>query len=83
MEIAYNKPPVYTTTYEYAKVVGVRALQLSAGSPPLVEYNGKFNPVSIAKREIAARVLSYYIIRKLPDGTEEQHNIKDMMIRDT
>lgn len=82
MDLPYKRPPVYTTTYEYAKLVGIRALQLSMGAKPLVKFE-KFDPIRIAQAEINARALPYYIIRKLPDGTEEQHNIQDMIIRDT
>ena len=38
--------------YERAKILGVRALQISMGSPIMIELKEETNPVDIARREL-------------------------------
>ena len=80
--IPFCRPPVYTTSYEFAKMVGLRALKLSAGEKPLIVVEGAFNPVRIAKEEVLAKLVPFVVIRKLPDGTIEKFNLSDMIIRE-
>ena len=72
----------YMTRYEYAKLVGCRALLIKEGDPPKVECEGVFDPLEIAKKEIHERVIPLAIKRRLPNGREEILYISDMNIRD-
>ena len=72
----------YMTRYEYAKLVGCRALLIKEGDPPKVECEGMYNPIEIAKKEIHERVIPLAIKRRLPNGREEILYISDMNIRD-
>lgn len=55
--------------YETARLIGARALQISMGAPLLVKLNDKdlaalhYNPLEIAKKELAAGVLPMSIRR--------------------
>lgn len=76
------------TPYEYAKLLSVRAKQLSVGSPLKVEWNGPYDPINIAKYEIEQRVCPLIIERHIPDASRplgyriEEWSLKDMDIRD-
>ena len=69
------------TRFEYARILGARALQISMGAPvlaeaeesPKIEIEDKKNreqgdPLLIAEREINNRLLPIQIRRTLPDG---------------
>ena len=73
--------PKMLTRFEYARILGARALQISMGAPVLVELeeSGKLNeaqeatkeqgdPLLIAEREIKRGLLPIQIRRTLPDG---------------
>src|SRR5437868_11892820 len=47
------------TSYEYAALLKRRASKIQAGDPPRIDWKeiiGSFNPIEIAKEEIAQRV---------------------------
>ena len=60
------------TSYEKARMIGSRALQLSQGAKPLIDFSEEeiasinFNPIEIAKREFDAGVIPLSIKRSLP-----------------
>ena len=62
--------------YEKARVVGARALQLSMGSPMLVKLTEEdlekinYNPIEIAKLELAKGVIPIDVTRAMPKKTE-------------
>jgi DNA-directed RNA polymerase subunit K/omega len=69
------------TRFEYARILGARALQISMGAPVLVELEESENieeqenvvkeqgdPLLIAEREIKKTLLPIQIRRTLPDG---------------
>ncbi|MCK4848068.1 MAG: DNA-directed RNA polymerase subunit K [Candidatus Heimdallarchaeota archaeon] len=73
--------PQMLTRFEYARILGARALQISMGAPvlaeaeesPKIEIEDKKNreqgdPLLIAEREINNRLLPIQIRRTLPDG---------------
>ncbi|BAA79898.1 DNA-directed RNA polymerase subunit K [Aeropyrum pernix K1] len=62
--------PPYLTKYERARIIGVRAFQLSIGAPPLVdpERAGSRNPLDIARYEVDNGILPVSIYRYLPGG---------------
>ena len=57
--------------YERTRVVGERAIQISMGSPPLVEVGNLENPVDIAEKELREKKIPYIIKRVLPNGLIE------------
>lgn len=75
------------TPYEYARWLSGRAKQIAAGMPPYIKWDGPFDPIAIAKKEIEQRAGSLVIVRKIPDGskqgyTEEIIELKNVDIRD-
>jgi len=62
--------PPFLTKYERARVIGLRALQLSLGAPAFVSVEGgkKWDPIEIARKELESGVLPLSIRRTLPDG---------------
>lgn len=57
--------PPFLTKYERARIIGIRALQLSYGAPPLVppEIVGSRDPVVIATYEVDNALLPVTVIR--------------------
>lgn len=73
--------PKMLTRFEYARILGARALQISMGAPVLVELEESTNtqegedvvkeqgdPLLIAEKEIKKTLLPIQIRRTLPDG---------------
>jgi DNA-directed RNA polymerase subunit K/omega len=73
--------PKMLTRFEYARILGARALQISMGAPVLVESaeqplseertanaQEQGDPLLISEREIKNRLLPILIRRTLPDG---------------
>ncbi len=73
--------PKFLTRFEYARILGARALQISMGAPILVETiennpkesttkaeKEQGDPLLISEREIKQRLLPILIRRTLPDG---------------
>jgi len=70
--------PPRLTKYEKARIVGVRALQISMGAPILVKLPPDIDksPFSIALYELEKGVLPITIRRKLPDGSFQDIPLK-------
>ena len=62
------------TKYERARLLGARALQISMGAPFMVKLDDaelkkiKYNPLEIARKEMAAGVLPLAVKRPEPVG---------------
>lgn len=72
------------TRFEYARILGARALQISMGAPVLVEVDApteskipenprrrkqeQGDPILVAEREIKQGLLPILVRRTLPDG---------------
>lgn len=69
------------TRFEYARILGARALQISMGAPVLIESNDpsksditlkdeqeQGDPLLISEREIKQGLLPILVRRTLPDG---------------
>jgi len=65
--------PPRLTKYEKARIIGVRALQLTRGAPPLVppEVVGSTDPVLIAKYEVENGILPVSILRYTSSGVRQ------------
>jgi DNA-directed RNA polymerase subunit K len=61
------------TSYEKARLIGARALQISMGAPFALKLSDaelaamSYNPVEIAKREFAEGVIPMEVDRRLPE----------------
>jgi len=66
--------------YERTRVVGERAIQISMGSPPLVEVGNLENPVDIAEKELREKKIPYIIKRVLPNGLIELWRVDELRI---
>ena len=61
--------PQILTRFEKARVIGARSLQISMGSPILIEVPPEIStPMEIAALELKENVLPISIRRALPDG---------------
>ena len=71
------------TRFEYTMLIAARALQISAGSLPLINYKkeGIYEPREIAERELNERIIPLVIQRNLPDGSKEIWKIQDILIK--
>lgn len=69
----------YMTKYERARIIGSRALQISLNAPVMVDTEGDTDPMSIAERELNAKLVPFIIRRFLPDGTYEDWKVGDLL----
>ena len=70
----------FLTKYEKSRIIGKRAMQISKGSPPLVEIGDLENPIDIAKKELMERKIPFIIRRPLPDGSYEDWRVDELRI---
>ncbi len=60
------------TKYERARIIGARALQIAMGAPIFLKLSKKdletirYDPISIAKKELEAEVIPLTVKRPLP-----------------
>jgi len=71
---------LYITKYEKARVLGIRALQLSNGAPPFVRTDGLTDVFQIAEKELYEYRLPIVIKRKMPDGSYVELKVSEMII---
>jgi DNA-directed RNA polymerase I, II, and III subunit RPABC2 len=64
--------------YERARVISMRAEQLGAGTPALIEQLEGDGPLETAEREFAANRIPFIIRRYLPDGTAEDWRLDEL-----
>ena len=70
----------FLTKYEKARIIGKRAMQISKGSPPLVEIGDLESPIDIARKELTERKIPFIIRRPLPDGSYEDWRVDELRI---
>jgi len=71
----------FLTKFERAKIIGIRAEMLANGAPALVEVPKSItNVYEIAKLEFKERKIPLLIRRYLPNGTDEDWRLQDMVI---
>lgn len=70
----------WMTKYEYARIVGMRAVQISKGSKPNVDISGLKDPIEIAKKEIKEKKVPLIIRRTLPDGRYEDWSVNELIL---
>jgi len=68
------------TIYERARILGIRALQLSNGATPMVKTDNLTDVMDIAKKELREYKMPIIINRLMPDGTTQEIRVSDMII---
>ena len=68
------------TKYEKARILGLRAQQLSGGAQPMVSTEGLTSAMEIAEKEYAECKIPLSVVRKMPDGTQVVHRVRDMVL---
>lgn len=72
------------TKFEKARIIGLRALELSLGAPPLIPLpqNNRPNAVEIARQEVEKKILPLIIGRRMPDGNYVYIPLSDLEIEE-
>ncbi|MEZ0346491.1 MAG: DNA-directed RNA polymerase subunit K [Infirmifilum sp.] len=62
--------PPWLTRFEKARIIGIRALQISFGAPVLIplEESEKLDAIRIAEKELETGALPIIIVRWTPEG---------------
>ena len=69
------------TRYEKAKIIGIRASQINAGSEILIDIpDNIIDGITIAKMELEQKKIPFIIRRPLPNGKSEYWDINDLEI---
>eukprot|EP00009_Paramoeba_aestuarina_P008126 CAMPEP_0201520686 /NCGR_PEP_ID=MMETSP0161_2-20130828/12140_1 /ASSEMBLY_ACC=CAM_ASM_000251 /TAXON_ID=180227 /ORGANISM="Neoparamoeba aestuarina, Strain SoJaBio B1-5/56/2" /LENGTH=129 /DNA_ID=CAMNT_0047919155 /DNA_START=48 /DNA_END=437 /DNA_ORIENTATION=+ len=73
----------FMTKYERARVLGVRALQISMSAPVMVDLEpGDTDPLQIAMKELRQNKIPIIIRRYLPHGDYEDWAVHELLIED-
>jgi len=76
----FSKFPKRLTRFERARIIGIRALQLNLGAPPLVPIEEtEWDALKIAEQELSLGVLPISIRRTFPDGSYIDLPIKELI----
>ncbi len=70
----------YMTSFEFARLIGCRDLQLKNGDEPRIDTGDEINTLEIARRELYELVIPLVIQRTLPDGRSEWWKVSDLHI---
>ena len=69
------------TKYEYTKILGLRAQQITMGSNPLITITPDMkNAVEVAEQELRQRKTPYIVARKINSKKTDFWKIEDMVI---
>ena len=72
--------PPKLTRFERARIIGLRALQLSYGAPPFIALPDNVrDPITLARMELESNALPISIRRVLPDGRSQDISLKALM----
>ena len=70
------------TKFEKAKIIGVRAVQISKNAPLYLNSdniaNMNWDPITIAEKELAEKCIPFIIRRYLPDGSFEDWKLNEL-----
>jgi DNA-directed RNA polymerase subunit K/omega len=68
------------TKFEKTSIIGKRAEQLRRGDKPYYDTSKeKFDPLSIAEKELELKLIPFIIKRKLPDGSTISIRAEDLI----
>lgn len=69
------------TKYEYTKILGMRAQQITMGSNPLINITRDMkSAVEVAEEELRQRKTPYIVARKINSNKTDFWKIEDMVI---
>eukprot|EP01024_Parvocaulis_polyphysoides_P018007 TRINITY_DN17942_c0_g1_i1.p2 TRINITY_DN17942_c0_g1~~TRINITY_DN17942_c0_g1_i1.p2 ORF type:complete len:142 (+),score=13.20 TRINITY_DN17942_c0_g1_i1:62-427(+) len=78
----------WMSTYEMARIISIRALQLSQRSPPLIDLTGLevdgeqvVDPLKVAELELIRGVIPWQLRRYLPGGGFEDWDIRELQLQ--
>ena len=87
-EVVYDKPnperitSPFMTKYEKARIIGVRAVQISKNSPLYLTADSNslmnWDPLTIAEKQLSEKKIPFIIRRYLPDGSFEDWKISEL-----
>ena len=74
----------FMTKFEKAKIIGVRAVQISKNAPLYLNSdniaNMNWDPLTIAEKELAEKRIPFIIRRYLPDGSYEDWRVNELFV---
>lgn len=70
----------YMTKYEMARIIGIRASQISMGAPAYVELTNETDPIDIARTELLKKRIPIIVRRYFPDQTYEDWTVEELII---
>jgi DNA-directed RNA polymerase I, II, and III subunit RPABC2 len=77
----FHKTLPFMTKYEITKVIGSRAMQISAGGKPFIPLEeNMIDSYLIALEELKQKKIPFIIKRPIPGGGSEYWNVKDLEI---
>jgi DNA-directed RNA polymerase subunit K/omega len=74
-----NKTKNILTKFERAKIIGMRAEQISQGAKPLTDVSGMVNVIQMAEKELT-ELKTPFIIRRKVSNKYEYWKIEDLII---
>jgi DNA-directed RNA polymerase I, II, and III subunit RPABC2 len=75
-----KRSSIYMSKYEKTRILGLRALQISQGSPIMIDYKNETDPLRIAQMELREGKIPMIIRRVLPDGIFEDWSVHELII---
>ncbi len=72
-----DQTSMYMTKYERAKVLGIRARQISMENSSTLTV--EIDPIEIARKELEEGKINITIRRYLPDGTYKDWNVNELI----
>ena len=75
-----RKTVPYLTKFEKTTVLGIRAQQISAGSPVMIDVGKLREPIEMAKKELVEGKCPLIVRRHLPNGTYEDWRLDELLI---
>lgn len=73
----------FLTRFEEAALIGLRALDLANGEPPLVDPEGCDDDLRLAEKELRAGKLDFTIRSYMPNGIHEDRQTKYLRQRNS
>jgi DNA-directed RNA polymerase I, II, and III subunit RPABC2 len=69
----------YLTKYEFAKIIGIRAIQISKNGEIYTNIDNP-NPISIAEKEFKEKKIPFIIRRHLPNNRYEDWKLEELIL---
>jgi DNA-directed RNA polymerase subunit K/omega len=80
-DISNNITKNKMTKYEYTKILGMRAQQITMGAEPLIEISDDMkSAIEVAEEELRQRKTPYIVARKINSKKFDFWKVEDMVI---